>query len=105
MTRIKEKRRRKKRKKFRKEPLRSEPATWSFIKQTLYRLSQPEFYDTYPHSKRLSRSQRRCRLTRVKILECNNQENSTFPLGFPLSATRRTKFALRCPGPGVETHS
>ena len=49
----------------------------------------------YPHSERLSLSQRRCRLTQVKILECNNQENSTFPLDFPLSATRRTKFALR----------
>ena len=49
----------------------------------------------YPHSERLSLLQRRYRLTRVKILECNNQENSTFPLGFPLSATRRTKFALR----------
>ena len=42
MTIIKEKRRRRKkkeRKKGRKETLRSEPATWSFIKQTLYRLS------------------------------------------------------------------
>ena len=29
----------KNKKKNRKEPLRSEPATWSFIKQTLYRLS------------------------------------------------------------------
>ena len=73
----------------------SERATWSFIKQTLYRLSYPGFYDTYSHSERLSMSQRRCRLTRVKILECHNQENSTFPLGFPLSAMRRTKFALR----------
>ena len=75
--------------------MRSEPATWSFIKQTLYQLSYPGFYDTNPRSERLSLSQHRCRLTRVKILECNNQENSTFPLGFPLSATRRTKFALR----------
>ena len=45
MTIIKEKRRRrkkkkkKKKKKKEKEPLRSEPATWSFIKQTIYRLN------------------------------------------------------------------
>ena len=39
MTIIKEK---KKKQKSRKEPLRSEPATWSFIKQTLYRAS-PDF--------------------------------------------------------------
>ena len=99
MTIIKQKRRRrrkkekkKEKKKGRKEPLRSEPATWSFIKQTLYRLSYPGYYDTYLHSEHLSLSQRRCHLTRVKILECNNQENSTIPLGFPLSATSRTKF-------------
>ena len=38
----KEKEEKTKEKKGRKEPLRSEPATWSFIKQTLYRLSYPD---------------------------------------------------------------
>ena len=51
-------------------------------------------YHTYPHSEHLSLSQRRYRLTQVKILECNNQDNSTFPLDFPLSVSHSTKFAL-----------